>query len=601
MPRQSFVVVAALLLHARAFAGVPTSVSLPFAREESAAKAAAAALSADVCEKSPPSCAEAKKLLSAYETALAAATACDKGKCTLENVAAQAKTLAELDERDAVLPKSAGGTNNNAFLALSAIATSRLTAAETRLGSPYAALVSASNAKIEATKNLAGYCLADPTECGAMTALIDESKALDAKINACGPANCDLEAVDPLVVEADSKVSKYFTLGEPANFKTTPIFTVLYDVKRRGIAAYTPLADGALAGFAKDTEELGKKIDLAERDPRVPLTGIDAAGPTLLDGQRLASLGADRLSYFLGYNTAKNVQARREEVNAVVIRLSGLRARVFALRAARGLGEEKAGSGSVIATISGSVGGTNGTVGSSGVTFTPAPRTLLDKRLIPDPVGVKTDAPPILTGEYGYLELLIRSLSADPLTRADALRRRVRTKTVGDPGRYAPHAFTQDGDSSCAVAAQVEILRAHGLLPVEENPKDQERALVAEAKKLGYMDTGGTPPNYSGSLLLERGMLVDKHPHAVWADLETALLRGNVIQAGVDESKLWDIPSPRPLGHSILITGAEVLKDGGGILGVYINDSGTDPAGAGKFIPIGAFKAAWTNSFVEIR
>lgn len=597
MARPSLVV-AAILLSARAFAGTPTAVPLPFAREESAAKTAAAAHAADVCKRSPHFCAEAKKLLTAYEDALAAATACDKGKCKLEAISALAKTLTALDVRDAALPQPADGQADHAFLALSAIATSRLTAAATRLGSPYAALGSVANAKIETAKSLAGYCLADPTKCGAMTALVDESATLTAKIDACGPAKCALEAVDPLLVTADSNVSGYFALGEPPDFKTTALFTVVYDVKMRGIAAYTPLADGAVANFAADADELGKKIDLAEKDPRVPLTAIDAAGPTLLEDQRLASLGADRLSYFLGYAVPNGVQPRREEVNAVAIKLSGLRARVFALREARGLGEEKAGPGSMIATVSGVNSPKN--AGASGVVFTPVQRTVLDKRLIPDPVGVKTDAPPILTGEHSYLALLVNSFSNDPMTRADALRRRGRTETIGDPGRYAPQAFTQDGDSSCAVAAQVEILRAHGLLPLEEKPQDQEKAFVAEAKRLGYMYTG-TPPAYTGSLLVERGMLVDKHPHAAWADLEAALRRGNIIQASVDARKLWGITSPKPLGHSILITGAEVLKGGGAILGVYINDSGTDPAGAGKFIPIGDFKAAWTNSFVEIR
>ncbi|OGR94360.1 MAG: hypothetical protein A2V88_17145 [Elusimicrobia bacterium RBG_16_66_12] len=83
------------------------------------------------------------------------------------------------------------------------------------------------------------------------------------------------------------------------------------------------------------------------------------------------------------------------------------------------------------------------------------------------------------------------------------------------------------------------------------------------------------------------------------------MARGSLVEAGVDARFLWDEKSERLLGHSILVTGAEVSKMSGDTLGFYINDSGTDPPGAGRFVPAALFRQAWeglglTRSFVEV-
>ena len=81
------------------------------------------------------------------------------------------------------------------------------------------------------------------------------------------------------------------------------------------------------------------------------------------------------------------------------------------------------------------------------------------------------------------------------------------------------------------------------------------------------------------------------------------MARGSLVEAGVDARFLWNEKSERSLGHSILVTGAERSKLDGSILGFYINDSGSVPPGAGRFIPSAQFRKAWeglTRQFVEV-
>lgn len=576
-------------------AAIPPSPALSL--QEPGARAAAEAYAADICKRAPASCAEARELDAAYKSVLASATECDRGSCTLEAIQALATMIGALDKRDAALPLPAEDKPDRAFLAISVIATSRLTAAATRLGKPHSGSPYSDDARTRAQKGLAGYCLASPPNCAAMRALVDDGTSLGDKIKACAASKCGLEAADPLVTGAHGMFGRFFPLDNLATADTIGIFILLNGANTEGIALYSPLADGAVAELVAGTDKLKRNLDLAQKNPAVPLTAVEDAGAPLLEKHRLAARAADRLSMFLGYAEPKNgAEARREKVNVAAIKLSGLRARAFALRAARGLGEDKAGPGAVSAA-----GGTApGAARPSGVVMTEAPRTILDRRLVPSPQGPKAEAPPILHGDRRMAHNFFYANSKDPVKRADALRRLNKTKTVGDPGRYAPHAFTQEGDDSCAVAAQVAVLRAHGLLPSSVDPNIQERALVSEAKGLGYMKSG-TAPSYTGSLLIERGMLLDKHPKGTWAKLESALRRGGIIQASVDARRLWSVEAPKPLPHSILVTGTEISKKGGEILGVYINDTGTDPPGAGKFVPIAQFQAAWFGSFAEIR
>lgn len=123
---------------------------------------------------------------------------------------------------------------------------------------------------------------------------------------------------------------------------------------------------------------------------------------------------------------------------------------------------------------------------------------------------------------------------------------------------------------------------------------------MEEADRAGYL-RGGTPPSYFGSLLTDRGMLITKKEEAPWSELEAAIRRGGVIEARVDAGPLWYKTKGPLMTHAILITGAEIAKGTDRILGVYINDSGDTPPGAGRFVPVELLKTIWLKSFAEVR
>lgn len=583
----------ALLLPALPAAARPPAV---FSAQESAVRAAAKTYAADTCKDIPSACDEVKILLGEYESALQSATRCEAGKCKLAEIKSLAKSVGQLDGREGALPFPPAGRSDRPLLALSSIATGRLTAAATRLGNPYAIAGYGPGARSERQKAVEGACVDLPAACSDMRALLATETTLTAELDACVSTKCPFERVDGLIEKGRITMSDYLALAARTKVNTLSIFSAVNDAHNKGIALYTPLADQASADFEAGTDSLGAKLDAAEKNAAEPVSGVDAAGRDLFEKQRQAALAADRLAYHLHYDPKTGSPARREKLNAVEAKLAGLRGRALALRAARGLGEDKGDAG-VAASASGGAG--------TPATKTPLPlvapaKTVLDKRLIPDPSPVSGTAPPILPGNPGTLQLLRNASSKDPVVRADAQRRLGTTTTVGNPGRYAPQAFTQDANDTCAIAVQVEILRAHGLLPTSVDAKTQELALAKEAEAKGYKK-GGTPPTYSGSLLTDRGMIVQKKQGASWADLEESLRRGSPIQARVDARKLWKISGSGPLSHSILVSGAEISKINGKILGVYINDSGIDPPGAGQYLDAEFFKKAWTGDYAEVR
>lgn len=580
-----------LLLPALASAGTVAT----FAAQEGAARTAARAYSADLCKQTPAACAEAKSLLAGYESALDSATACNAGGCKLEAISRQAKELVGLDRRDSALPPPPTAAGRP-FLALSAIAASRLTAAASRLGNAYAASTYSFSDPAAVLRSVEAACLDAAASCASLRAIVSAQPTRRGELEACDAEPCPLERVDRLIESAKTAMSDYLGLSKFTKVDTLSIFSVLNEDAKKGIALYTPLADQAAADFDKGTRELGAKLDAAEKNASAQIAPIDAAGRDLFEGQRRATLTADRLLYHLGYDPKDGAGARRETVNASVVRLAGLRTRALALRTARGLADDKGASGAVPGGT-----GAGGTASPKpGVVLSESAKTVIDRRLVPSPSGSSGGAPPIVPGDPSFFKLQFNAFSSDPLVRADAQRRLGRTRTVGDPAKYAPAAFRQADAASCAVAVQAQILQAHGLLPPGQTAASAEQALITEARARGFMKDG-SPPEYNGSLLTERGMTVVKSRKKDQVELEAAIKRGSVIQAGVDADIFWDLKKGKPEGHSIIVTGAEIAKSGGSIVGVYVNDSGSLVPGAARFIPWSKFLKSWRGNMTEVR
>lgn len=535
-----------------------------------------------------------KELLAAYLAALDAATTCESGPCEPAAIKAQIAALRLLDERENALPKDpATSAVGRPLLALSALASGRLAHAAAKTKDPKAADYYIMDDELGSVRQIEGACLVDSASCAVLRRLIEQLAETRDGINACAvsPSPCSFEGVDALLMRASVALVDYLDLPETPGADTTKVFVRLDKVRTMAIFVFVHQTEEVMDALEAGSDAFEK--DLKAPDAAGATSRLQDGGKSLLDLNRRATIGADRLAYFLGYDK-KHSPAElpaRERVNRMEERLAGQRARAHAILIARGLSPEGTEDGVSMGAGSGG--------GPKTVTTVAPVRTLLDRRLVPKISGPGQDAPSILPGGYSTAALIRRLASSDPVERADAMRRLGMTRTTGSPGAFASHAFSQKGDESCAVAIQVQVLRAQGLLP-EGDPYKQEDALMAEALAKGFRH-GGTAPEYAGSLLAERGMIVTKRRDADWSEMESLLRRGGLAQASVNANILWGQKGSGPAGHSVLVTGAEISKRGGRILGVYINDSGTDPAGAGRFVPIDIFQKAWKKSYAEIR
>jgi hypothetical protein len=181
----------------------------------------------------------------------------------------------------------------------------------------------------------------------------------------------------------------------------------------------------------------------------------------------------------------------------------------------------------------------------------------------------------------------------------EALRRAGQTSTVGDPVRRARLVYHQNGET-CALAVQAEVLaELHGLDPGSKGMRALEDKLYEEAVRKGYFEgdvadprtrwKGGTTPNqYMGSLL---GVPVRRTALASPEQLDAAVKTGKMLIVNGNTGTLWNDPKFANGGHAFVVTGAEVRRDTGEVLGYYINDTGTNEGG--RFVARGQFMKAW--------
>jgi len=224
---------------------------------------------------------------------------------------------------------------------------------------------------------------------------------------------------------------------------------------------------------------------------------------------------------------------------------------------------------------------------------------------LPKLAGTIVEPPSIEgTGPDGVLDTVSRLAGKQGERKAaDAMRRLGLSRTVGRPGNFAPLVHAQEADT-CALVTQQQLLAAYGLID-QTDPKAAELRLKDEAFKKGYF-FNGTAPQYAGSLLVDHGLLVSKRSDTKTQDLDKVLLTGKPAIVDVDARYLWGLTEKinRPLGHSIIITGAEVSKFGGKVLGYYYNDSGADPPKGGGFITAADFRKAFESrggNFIEVQ
>jgi len=183
--------------------------------------------------------------------------------------------------------------------------------------------------------------------------------------------------------------------------------------------------------------------------------------------------------------------------------------------------------------------------------------------------------------------------------------------TVGRPREAGRFVHEQLGED-CGIVAQQEVLEMEGRVSAFE-PLKTEKALVSAARRQGLIPPSGDGviPNYLGDLLQAVGVPVVKHYHSfgdnwapVNAELDAALRRGHVAVVSVDAGVLWNNAFYLDGAHAILVTGVEVSRLSGRIIGYYINDSGDSPALGGRLVSAAQFRQAFDSlaggSFVEV-
>lgn len=584
-----------LFLASAAAAKPPASVPVPAdIPSESKARANGALYLDQFCLAFARECQAAKDVFKDYQAAVAAAGRCRTQECSPDRLRTLSTQVRAIDQRQGLLPSLPPPERGRPLLQLSAIASARLAAAAAKTKNPYSVAETESHSDVGLDLVAEKACLKGLAACGDLRDLTAQGKALRAELAACASSPCAFDAVDGLVVRGTGALSRYLDIDSGTD--SLSLFSLLNDDRTAAVGEMAKLVAGSLSALSSSSGALDKKLDALGLSPA--LSAADAMslrrdGAALFETYRRVEVGADRLNYILGY---EKTSAVRGESAPWAGRLASQRARGLALLAARGFAASGADDAPLVAP-----GASAGKNAAAAATSPAARPTLLDRRSVPPLVADSPPAPPIMPGEASPLELARRLRSDDPVANADARRRLGLTKTFGSPGLYAPQAYAQDGGDTCAIAVQVEILRAHGLLPPGD-PVPQERALAADADRRGFRGpSGGTPPEYNGDLLTERGLLVSKRLNASWSDLEAALRRGHVAQVGVDARVLWNVSDPKRLGHSILVTGLEVSKNDDQALGIYINDTGSLVPSAGRFVAKKTFLDAWSKDFAEVQ
>lgn len=182
--------------------------------------------------------------------------------------------------------------------------------------------------------------------------------------------------------------------------------------------------------------------------------------------------------------------------------------------------------------------------------------------------------------------------------------------TAGNPGGLSVLVHRQEtGD--CSIVADQEVLEAFHRVP-QNAPRYWEQRLLIESKKQGFSSSdGGVFPKYMSDLLVENKLIVVKHylqpkekPEVFDSDLNAALLKGRLVIVALDAGVLWNRSTDLGDSHAVLVTGAEVMRGSGKVVGYYINDSGSLPAAGGRLVEASQFLSAVNSTsggaFIEV-
>lgn len=174
---------------------------------------------------------------------------------------------------------------------------------------------------------------------------------------------------------------------------------------------------------------------------------------------------------------------------------------------------------------------------------------------------------------------------------------------IGRPDVQWKYIDKQQNNDTCAIVAQVSIIRQFGIEISEEDA-------VAISKQNGWYNSG-TLPNDVGKLLEYYHIECHKVINATISDLAKELSQGHGVIVGVFAQDLWnagpaeelknficktyglDINLYKSANHAIVVTGIDISDLDNPM--VFINDSGV-PGGKAQPYPLYKFIDAWGNS-----
>jgi len=501
-----------------------------------------------------------------------------------------------------------------------------------------------------AEDSVEAFCARHQGECGQAKSLLEEAQALAQRIKACRGGRCGLQEYDSLNADKESLYERILALEHEAHGRLVGVLYVVGSASRE-------LLRGEGREVEKSCSELDERLTGLEGETGALERAAGQESPSRILGRvrALGREGAEAFDSFLnlsisidhaGSGSETKVMAMRDRANHIALHLAQLRDRLIALQAR--CGEPRSEpidvwraarfspkdvpprKGDIASRVrldgirQAAFDGAAARRGLDAVALAgpgaaalaqPSPlKTLLDAPGALPPVvdnGRVLRAPAILP--KGGLRSGVRLESDEgDMAKADMMRRMGLTETIGDPGGLAKCVHRQTG-GTCAIVSQQEILQAYGLLP-SKNPSKIEAELKREAIEKGYFQVDdsdpnkpedlGTPTQYVGNLAMERGVIMTKHAKATLREFDAAVERGKPIIVGVDPGVLWNDKRYLRSGHAIVVTGAEVAKARGKILGYYVNDSGDQPPGKGRFVPAAQFHKAWEADgswFGEVR
>ena len=599
MSRLQFIVLSTILLAVRPVAARSTAAQDPSAQASDKEMIAAAQTQIVACPKAglPESvCRDAVLILGGYIGELRAAEQCLAKPCTVEAITSIFNDDRRLDEAESKLPEAARSDGTGRPLLRLSLLVTRRAAAALVLVDVTAKPPFRYDPPVDAPRAVEELCRDLPSSCADARAALAGASELDRRVAECKAKPCTFEQLDETALKAAKAMEHYDRVRGATS--TLAVFSQVNNAQSRFALLLAQESKTRLSRIESGLGALDAGLDVLARGKNdVPPEALEAKVQQLTGLYREASLGQDRVMAML-YDK-EGAAGPRAELNQAAAHLAASRSRLLALEVAHGF------DASAVPTVADAAGFARSaklramfTSHWSGNESPP----LLDRRTIPGPAPLNGNAPPILAQAPSTVEMLKNLSSEDPLKRADARRRMGLSATVGNPSARAALVHAQQHGDTCAVVSQQQILTALHLLPMGDAIK-QETALREEARTRGFFNEG-TPTHYSADLLVDRGVLVTKQIGASLDALDAAVRRGGMVIAGVDARYLWNVPASHPLGHAIVVTGAEVDRWSGKTVGYYINDSGEDPPGRGRFIPVETFRKAWdahTRSYAEVR